>query len=382
MRFVLFLLAEFEHPIHRFGGSTVPKEYDIEELTDDHGEGGSARIRRSHSDRQRKKTVKHREREVRDRIGEITNTIEGRITSTEGASFVVHAADGIDYKARTVKSTVSGNPMSTLAAVGDRVSIELGEDEFAVIREVHPRKTKLSRKSHKRKAEFEQVIAANVDRLLITASVGEPPFYSHIVDRYMVAGLDGQLDVAIIVNKIDLLPGDKRADEIEEKLAYYESLGYKVFRTSTEAGIGLEELRTSLEGVTAVLAGRSGVGKSSLINALAGNNMLRTSDLTKKERRGKHTTTGGILLPLEGVENAFLVDTPGVREFFNYDLDPENLKFRYIEFLRYQEHCKLTNCMHIHEPECAVAEAVDEGLIPEWRYTSYNVLYAEATPRL
>lgn len=360
----------------------MSKQYDREELADEHGEGGRSRIRRSHSDRERKKTVKHREREVRDRIGVITNVIEGRIISAEGASFIVHAADGSVHKARTVKSTVSGNPLSTLATVGDLVSIELGDEEFAIIREVHARKTKLSRKAHKRKAEFEQVIAANIDRLLITASVGEPPFYSHIVDRYIVAGLDGELDVNIIVNKIDLLPTDKRAAEVEEKLGYYESLGYKVFRTSTETGTGIGELRASLEGITAVLAGRSGVGKSSLINALAGEDLLRTSELTKKERRGKHTTTGGLLMPLEGIENAYLVDTPGVREFFNYDLDPENLKFRYKEFLSVQEHCKMTNCMHIHEPGCAVIQAVEDGIIPEWRYTSYSVLYHEATPRM
>jgi ribosome biogenesis GTPase len=88
------------------------------------------------------------------------------------------------------------------------------------------------------------------------------------------------------------------------------------------------------------------------------------------------------LLPLIGVENAYLVDTPGVREFFNYDPDPENLKFRYKEFLPLQEHCRITNCMHIHEPGCAIMQAVDEGMIPEWRYTSYCVLYAEAKPRL
>lgn len=342
-------------------------------------EGGGERIRRSHSDRARKKVVKHREREVRERFGELTNVTAGRILSSEGAYFIVRTEAGEEYKVRTVKSTISGNPLSTLAAVGDNVSIEVGAEVEAVIREVLPRKTKLSRKAHKRKAAFEQVIAANVDLLLITTSAGEPPFFSHIVDRYIIAGLDGGLGVNIVVNKIDLIRNDRRAAEIEEKLRYYDALGYRVFRTSTRNREGIEELRASLPGITAVLAGRSGVGKSSLINALAGEELLRTRELTKKVRRGAHTTTGAILLPIPGADDAYLVDTPGVREFFNYDLDPENLKFRYKEFLEIQQHCKMTNCMHIHEPGCAVIEAVEQGSIPAWRYSSYEVLYHEAS---
>jgi ribosome biogenesis GTPase len=126
-----------------------------------------------------------------------------------------------------------------------------------------------------------------------------------------------------------------------------------------------------------VLAGRSGVGKSSIINKLLGEEAAKIGVLTRKERRGAHTTTNTVMIPLTGVEGAFVIDTPGVREFFNHDLDDENLKFHFAEFAAFAGSCEMTNCTHVHEPGCAVFNAADSGEIPHWRYNSYCALYEE-----
>jgi ribosome biogenesis GTPase len=333
-------------------------------------------IRRSDADRLRRKDIRRPERMNTVAADEETYQ-QGSVIASESAYFIVRLDNGNEVRARTIKSTVSGNPNATLVATGDRVSVEVTDGD-AIIRSVAERSTKLARKAHKRKDNFEQVIAANVDRLLIVSSVLEPSFLTSLIDRYIVAGLEGGLGIVIIVNKKDLLSEDPKKDFILEALDHYRSLGYQVFLTSGENGDGIAELKYSLAGHISVLAGRSGVGKSSIVNALVGENIARISDLTRKERRGAHTTTNAVLIPIPDVENAYVIDTPGVREFFNHAPDEENLKFHFVEFLPYQEQCAMRNCTHTHEADCAVRHAVEEGEIPHWRYNCYSALYEEA----
>jgi len=298
--------------------------------------------------------------------------------NSEGANFIVRDETGSEFRARSIKSTTSGNENATLVAVGDQVLLERSEQEISVIREVLPRKTKLSRKAHKRRDSFEQVIAANIDILAIVMSAGDPPFQNGILDKYIIAGHEGGLDILIVLNKLDELEDNLRKNFIDEALAYYQKIGYAVIRTSAITGNGVSELKQTFENKTAVFAGKSGVGKSSLVNKLIGKEMLRTQELTLKEQRGMHTTTNTVLIPLDEHGNSFICDTPGIREFFHFELDPDLIKFSFPDFLQLQEHCQMTNCMHIHEPGCAVMEAVDDGMIPEWRYNSYMGLWEEA----
>jgi ribosome biogenesis GTPase len=358
----------------------------------------SERIRRSHEDRLRKKDVKHRERHSIKQFAEITDEsylVKARVISSEGAAFILRDEAGNAFRARSVKSTKSGNENATLVAIGDEVLAETSENDIAVIREVLPRKTKLSRKAHKRRDNFEQVIAANIDILAIVMSAGDPPFQNGILDKYIIAGHEGGLDILIVLNKTDELNNNPRQPFIEEALSYYKKIGYSVVRTSVITNEGVDEIKKLFENKTAVFAGKSGVGKSSLVNALTGKELMRTQELTRKEQRGMHTTTNAILIPLPrntgvppasataGVppalqSNSFIADTPGIREFFHFDLDPDNIKFYFSEFLELQKECQMTNCMHIHEPGCTIIEAVDEGIIPEWRYNSYMGLWEEA----
>jgi len=290
----------------------------------------------------------------------------------------VHDESGNAYRAKSVKSTKSGNDNASLVAVGDNVLIEPSEQDISVIREVLPRKTRLSRKAHKRRDNFEQVIAANIDILAVVMSAGDPPFQNGILDKYIIAGHEGGLEILIVLNKTDELEENPRRSFIEEALAYYQKIGYGVVRTSIITGVGIDDLKKIFEKKIAVFAGKSGVGKSSLVNSMLGKQVAHTRELTRREQRGVHTTTNATLLPINEEENSFIVDTPGIREFFHFDLDPDNIKFDFRDFLELQEECAMTNCMHIHEPGCAVMEAVEDGLIPEWRYNSYMGLWEEA----
>ncbi len=353
-------------------------KYSTYEEFDEEDRPATERIRRANADRQRKKEIRHRERQVvKEFETEARDLTKGRVLRAEGAHFVVETEAQEEVRARSIKSTASGNMNATLVAVGDEVKIELLEGDIAVIREVLPRRTKLSRRAHKRRDSFEQVIASNVDLVLIVQSAVEPPFRTGIIDRYILAALEGNLEVAIVLNKSDMLEEDERLDFIVEALKYYSSIGYPHFVTSALDGEGIEELREAIGDRTVVLAGKSGVGKSSLLNALLGEEIARTQGLMKKAQKGMHTTTTVSMIPLEG-HHGYIVDTPGIKEFFHFEIDPDQLRFKFVEFLPLQEHCQMTGCLHLHEAGCAVSKAVDDDIIPEWRYNSYVAFWEEA----
>jgi ribosome biogenesis GTPase / thiamine phosphate phosphatase len=347
-------------------------------------ESSVERIRRGHEDRSRarRKTLKHRSR------AKFTTGVESNIDKTglsflrvirsEGAYFICQAQNGSLQKARTFRGTQTANPNSTLVAVGDLVALESQAEGDDVVHYVEQRRTKLSRKASGRKDNFEQVVVANVDLLVVVASIYDPPLRPGIIDRFIVAGLQGGLDILIAINKIDIASAPAEQEVINEFITLYRSLGYGSVGVSATKHKGIEELREAIRGKISVFAGHSGVGKSSLVNALLGTEKEKIGDLQRKFNRGAHTTTSSVLREVPGEDNTFVVDTPGVREFANFELDSENLKFSFVEFLPYQEHCKITNCTHIHEPGCAVLQAVEDDKIHVERYSSYTKLYDEA----
>ncbi len=346
----------------------------------------SEQIRRAHEDRSRDRRKLSRKRERHSPLpqsAEQTDLDTGRVVAAEGAYFVARLTDGREFRTRTYRGTRTENPGSTLVAIGDlirfRVETEVTTDEkdIAVIEDVLRRSTKLARKAAGRGDTFEQVVVSNVDLLVIVATATDPPLRAGIIDRYIVAGLEGGLQIAIAINKMDLALEAEREEVLYFRDVYRE-LGYAVHSVSATSGVGIEELRTTIEGKTSVFAGHSGVGKSSLINALFGSEVNRTGELSKKYRRGAHTTTSSSLTPLPGSADTYIADTPGVREFANFELDSHTLKFSFVEFLRYQDQCRIANCSHLHEPGCAVRQAVEDDAIALERYSSYEKLFAEA----
>ncbi len=259
-------------------------------------------------------------------------------------------------------------------AVGDRVSMRIGDDDGSgFITEILPRKNQLSRRAAGRRSDKEHVIAANVDAAWCVQAAFSPKFNAGFVDRFLVMAEAYHLDAAIIINKIDLLEGKPHAEEtVVFWKELYESLGYAVLKTCAISGQGVKAFATALEDKTNVIAGPSGVGKTSLLNAIEPELDLRTSGISERTQKGKHTTTSATL---HRIAKGLVVDTPGIREFGIWDMSPEELGGYFVEFRPFIGHCRFPDCTHDHEPQCAVTDAVDEGLITAERYGSYlNIL--------
>jgi ribosome biogenesis GTPase / thiamine phosphate phosphatase len=255
---------------------------------------------------------------------------------------------------------------------GDRVAISIMSDEVGVVSEgvveyVYPRRTSLTRSDGKKT----HVIAANVDQVLIVTSIREPMIKVHLLDRYLVAAHAGNLPAVICVNKVDLDPDPE--DETAEILARYERLGYSAVATSTVEGTGLDRLQSLLTDKVTLLAGQSGVGKSSLINAIDPALNLKTAPVSVGTEKGRHTTTTAVWLKLSF--GGAVVDTPGIRALDVAMVPINELEMHFVEFIDRIVHCKFPNCVHIHEEGCAVKAAMENGEIDESRYASYVELF-------
>lgn len=265
-----------------------------------------------------------------------------------------------------------------LVTVGDIVLFEYGEDNEGLIVHVEPRKTILSRADNLSRRK-EQLIAANIDQVLITTSVVNPPSKPFLVDRYIIATQKGGMEPIILINKIDLLKNENydpilretEQEILDESLKAYKAAGITVITISAETGEGLDRLREAMKDKSSVFSGQSGVGKSSLINAVA-DQKLRVGQVVDKTKKGAHTTTTAFLLQLPF--GGWCIDTPGIKSFGLWDLKKEEIEHYFPEIYEEGRNCKFPDCTHIHESTCAVKDAVEEGNISELRYQSYIFL--------
>lgn len=303
-------------------------------------------------------------------------TVSGVIIRVTGASYIVESGDGSRVRCRTVSGTESENEGTSLVAVGDRVVFmpKLSGTDMAegVITRVERRSSALIRRREVRRnrsKEKEQVIAGNIDQLVLITSFDDPPFSSRLVDRYLVFAESEHLPLLIVVNKIDL------DDEgmVEEDIDVYRRLDCRICLVSAADNRGLDELAASLGDRVSAFSGHSGVGKSTLINLLIGREELRTAETSGKTGKGVHTTTSASMFRLPN--GGYVIDTPGIREFNLSGITRENLRFYYTEFLRYMPDCSFSSCSHTVEPGCAVMQAVESGEVDEARYESYLALY-------
>ena len=246
---------------------------------------------------------------------------------------------------------------------GDRVRCVEGDYGRLVVREILPRGRCLFRTV---RGGARKIVAANVDRVLIMVSVADPPFVRGVIDRIAVSAEWQGLESCVVLNKVDLA-GSEGLPEAD--LPDYERAGYPVFRTSCVTGEGLDLLANSIEGECVVIAGHSGVGKTSLVRRLAPGCDLRVADVGERSRRGRHTTVATRLVMLGG--RTFLVDTPGFRVFSTSHVPREELQECFPEFLPFLGRCRFRGCMHVSEPDCAVKSAVEGGTIPQARYLAY-----------
>jgi ribosome biogenesis GTPase len=257
-------------------------------------------------------------------------------------------------------------------AVGDRVRVSNEGGPWRAL-SVLPRRTVLARPDPLH-ARMQRLVAANVDVVIHVVSLKSPPLRPRLIDRYLIAIQRGGARPVICVNKIDLLDPEELAEELS-RLEPYRGLGVPVIACSSKSGQGLDALRTEVEGKMAALVGHSGVGKSSILNALDLNLQLVTNTLHKKRGTGRHTTSASTLYDFGG--GTYLIDTPGIREFGLWDLDRETLRDYFPEFAELAESCRFTNCTHVHEPDCEVQRAVSDDELNEARYETYVRLWED-----
>ena len=261
-------------------------------------------------------------------------------------------------------------------AVGDQVIFTQLDAEEGVIEDILPRKTKFSRQYAGKHGDIEQVIVANADQIVAVASTRMPPLNFRTLDRFLILAEAGDMEAVICLNKMDLMDTTGH-EEFTTIFTNYEKLGYPVLYTSIYMSESLDLLRHVLKNQFSVIIGASGVGKSSLLNALQPDLGLRTGEVGVKTQKGRHTTTLVELFRLDiGGEVA---DTPGIREVGLWGVETENLEHYFPEMEPYLGTCKFNDCAHIAEPDCAIQDAVEAGEIHTERYRSYVVLRTERT---
>jgi ribosome biogenesis GTPase len=292
---------------------------------------------------------------------------DGIVTRGHGNRFIVYT-DGRHYNCQLRKKVKFRTDKTTPVAVGDDVKITIVGDDEGVIEEVCKRRSVLSRPDVGREQK-EHVLAANVDALIIVASVTSPILKPGLIDRFLIAARIGGLTPAIVINKIDLglSPDDTEAVQI------YKSLEYDLFLTSALTGEGLDLFDKYLSRHRSILTGHSGVGKSTILNRLLPGINLRTKEISSATGRGRHSTSHIELFHLP--HDGFVIDSPGIKVLGFWQLEKESLAEYYSEMLPYLDQCRFTRCSHIHEPDCAVKAAVESGDISALRYQNYEQIY-------
>lgn len=266
---------------------------------------------------------------------------------------------------------LSDKEVTNPVAVGDWVSISLNDDGTGSIEEIHERENHITRQATHGKRGV-QVLVSNLDQACVVQSIKKPKVKEGFIDRFLVTCEAYEVNPMIILNKIDLAKsgGLEFADELSE---LYTGLGYTFLITSIKDQNSIEKLRELLKNKTSAFIGPSGVGKTSLINAVDPSYDLKVKEISDFSNKGKHTTTFARLIPLNF--GGYIADTPGIREFGLVDIEPWELSLFFPEMLEPREECQFNNCTHAHEPKCGVAKAFEAGKIAASRYNSYlNIL--------
>lgn len=295
--------------------------------------------------------------------------MHGLVIRNTGSHYVVRSDDGAlhevnvkgNFRLRGIRAT---NPV----AIGDWVTFDGG-----LISEIDDRRnyvvrkaTNLSKQSH--------VLAANVDRALLVVTLREPETSLTFIDRFLASAEAYQVPVTLLVNKVDLLADTDGQSVLAALLGLYRPIGYECLAVSAATGQGLGEVRRLLDDRVSLLSGHSGVGKTSLVNALFPQLHLRTSAVSDAYGTGRHTTTFSEMFPVSGQLDApggYLIDTPGIKGFGTFDFRPEEVSHYFRDIFRQAEACRFSNCTHTHEPGCAVLQAVEDGRLAASRYNSY-----------
>jgi ribosome biogenesis GTPase len=294
--------------------------------------------------------------------------LRGRVLSVFGLTSLVEAKDGKKYRCavRRLLKTMNTDQRHIVAA-GDTVWFRPENDDEGFIERIDPRRGVLCRTSKGRR----HVIVANVDQLLIVASAAEPSLKPNLIDRFIITAEKAKIRPIICINKIDLIePAD-----LQPLAGVYGQMGYEVLLVSATTGFGTARLREQVLGRESVIAGQSGVGKSSILNCIDPDLGLRVREVSEENQKGRHTTTTAQLIPLHG--GGYIFDTPGIRQFQLWDVIPEEVAGYFRDLRPYINLCRFDDCTHTHEADCAVKDAVADGRLDARRYESFCQIFDE-----
>lgn len=322
--------------------------------------------------------------------GAVSALIHGVVLGGTGGVWQIRTDDGTvvdaSMRGRLKKSNSGKRPDGSLRrdtilagtanlklAVGDDVHLDQSErgDGWAIA-EILPRRSKLARRAPGG-GQGERIVAANVDQVVIMFAAAQPDPHPRMLDRFLVIAEGNDLAARIIINKVDLV-GE---DVARERFGDYERIGYPVYYTCVKTGTGIEATRAMLSGRRSVLTGPSGVGKSSLLNALFPGANLRVGAISESVNKGRHTTVGAIMLPLPDGDGGYVIDTPGLREVGMWALPAHGLERLFPEMRNLRDECRFADCRHVTEPDCTIREALKKGAISAARYDSYVRLLEE-----
>ncbi len=292
------------------------------------------------------------------------------VLARQGSTFRVHTESG--EVVAVLRGKLKHRDDDRVVA-GDWVELDAteGPDGVAAITAIRPRKSVLARRASGGKGRS-QPIAANVDQVVVVAAARDPDLNPRMLDRFLVIAEANEIPPVIVLNKVEL---DRTA--AERLTRRFTPAGYHVLPVSVKAGENLSAMRDLLRGRASVLTGDSGVGKSSLINALEPGLNLKIGDVSARAGTGKHTTRAALLVPLVGIGGGYVVDTPGLREVVTWGIEPDGLASCFPEFRPFLDHCRFDNCRHLAEPKCAVRQAAEQGRFDPDRLASYEQIYAE-----
>jgi len=294
--------------------------------------------------------------------------VKGLVIKNTGSWYTVRTDDG-----STIESKIKGNfrlkgiRSTNPVAVGDHVEIVTNQEGTAFITAIDDRRNYIIRKSQNLSKQS-HILAANVDQAFLIVTVSHPQTSTTFIDRFLASAEAYSVPVVLVFNKCDILNEEEKHYQ-KMMMELYRTIGYDCFEIAAKSGEGVDELRKILPGKITLLSGNSGVGKSTLINQILPGANLRTAEISDAHDTGMHTTTFSEMLEIPG--GGYIIDTPGIKGFGTFDMEPGELTSYFREIFNFSKDCRFNNCTHTHEPGCAVLKAVEEHYISASRYQSY-----------
>jgi ribosome biogenesis GTPase len=299
------------------------------------------------------------------------NIVIGKVIKSIGSSFFLSLKDGVRIECKLrgklrLKQDKGTNPLT----IGDYVDVDMSKSD-PVITAIHPRKNYIIRKSTNLSKQH-HIIAANIDQAALIVTVKGPQTPTAFIDRFLVTAEAYSIKAKLILNKIDVYD-EKEVNQLAELMEIYTNIGYECIPVSALKKINLDKIKDLLQNKTTLVSGLSGVGKSTLINAIDSNLDLKTAEISGYHKKGKHTTTFSEMFELEF--GGYIIDTPGVKAFGLVEMNKNEIYHFFPEMFKAAEDCKFHNCIHINEPDCAVIDAVEKDEISVDRYNNYLSIY-------